>query len=241
MWCLQNAILYIIAYSWFSYWMLSATVHCMLFMCISHMYFFLLFFVILHYHCIYYVFKYGILCISRHVLLEACNKDLLLLLLLSSSLILLLSLSLSLSSHHHHHYYYYHHYWRALFLFSHGDDAYIFIYIYIHAVDTPQMFERCRDRGRFNINMPSYKYENSHKIPSFIKVIPIPIPHFYREGFQPLVPYQCWEMINIAKNIFLRSQDKFHMTMVNSGWLVLLFCRQTVTDLNLSSPRVTFT
>ena len=40
------------------------------------------FFVILHYHCIYYVFKYGILCISRHVLLEACNKDLLLLLLL---------------------------------------------------------------------------------------------------------------------------------------------------------------
>ena len=40
------------------------------------------FFLILHYHCIYYVFKYGILCISRHVLLEACNKDLLLLLLL---------------------------------------------------------------------------------------------------------------------------------------------------------------
>ena len=32
------------------------------------------FFVILHYHCIYYVFKYGILRISRHVPLEACNK-----------------------------------------------------------------------------------------------------------------------------------------------------------------------
>ena len=66
--------LYIIAYSWFSYWMLSATVHCMLFMCISYMYFFSPFFVILHYHCIYYVFKYGILCISRHVLWKPAIK-----------------------------------------------------------------------------------------------------------------------------------------------------------------------
>ena len=52
----------------FFYWMLSATVHCMLSLCISHMYLFLFFFTILHYHCIYYVFKYGILCISLHVL-----------------------------------------------------------------------------------------------------------------------------------------------------------------------------
>ena len=32
------------------------------------------FFVILHYHCIYYVFKYGILCISRHVLWKPAIK-----------------------------------------------------------------------------------------------------------------------------------------------------------------------
>ena len=35
--------LYVVAYSWFSYRMLLATVHCMHFMCISHMIFFLLF------------------------------------------------------------------------------------------------------------------------------------------------------------------------------------------------------
>ena len=35
--------LYMIAYFWFCYWMLSATVHCMHFLCISHTYFFLLF------------------------------------------------------------------------------------------------------------------------------------------------------------------------------------------------------
>ena len=32
------------------------------------------FFVILHYHCIHYVFKYGILCISRHVLWKPAIK-----------------------------------------------------------------------------------------------------------------------------------------------------------------------
>ena len=54
----------------FFHWMLSATVHCMHLLCISHMYFF----PILLYHCIYYVFKYGILCISLHVLWKHAIK-----------------------------------------------------------------------------------------------------------------------------------------------------------------------
>ena len=66
--------LYIIAYSWFFHWMLLATVHCMHFLSISDMYFFSLFCVILHYHCIYYVYKYGALCISLHVLWKLAIK-----------------------------------------------------------------------------------------------------------------------------------------------------------------------
>ena len=57
-----------------------------------HLYTFFSFFVILHYHCIYYVFKYGILCISRDVLLEACNKDLLFIIIIIIIIIIIMQL-----------------------------------------------------------------------------------------------------------------------------------------------------
>ena len=70
---LQNDILYIIACSWFV--LVNAVSNCTLhafLVYFPHVLFSL--FVIFHYYCRYYVFKYGILCISLHVPWEPVMK-----------------------------------------------------------------------------------------------------------------------------------------------------------------------